>query len=66
MPSKSVKEVNLTPGTNCTICLGDFNLDQNVRNLLCGHTFHTDCIDSWCEKNLNCPVCRFDLDEESI
>lgn len=37
-----------------------------VRKTPCAHTFHSNCIDSWCLKNLNCPVCRSDLSREKL
>jgi len=29
----------------------------------CGHLFHINCIDTWLEENITCPVCRTDLRE---
>lgn len=37
-----------------------------VRKTPCSHSFHSTCIDSWCLKNLNCPVCRSDLSRNGI
>ena len=32
----------------CTICMDDFQVDDNVRSLPCRHLFHTpQCIDEW-------------------
>ena len=33
--------------------------DIEVRQLLCGHLFHTSCVDTWlCEHDFHCPTCR--------
>lgn len=29
----------------CAVCLGDFELGEQVRNLPCTHTFHNECVD---------------------
>ena len=41
----------------CIICLD--NLDtNNTGKLLCGHTFHFNCIVTWLQNKITCPVCR--------
>nr|VVW88184.1 unnamed protein product [Nymphaea colorata] len=50
----------------CPICLMQIERNDLVRKTPCSHTFHSNCIDSWCLKNLNCPVCRHDLSREKI
>lgn len=40
----------------CSICLED--LKANICTILCGHTFHTSCIEKWYETSANCPICR--------
>ena len=46
----------------CVICLEDFNQDSQklVAELNCSqkHVFHVECINSWIEKNDECPMCR--------
>jgi hypothetical protein len=53
--------------TDCTICRCNLNLpsltyqdngiDSNISIGVCGHTFHTDCIQSWINmNNTNCPL----------
>ena len=31
----------------------------------CNHRFHKDCIDQWFQQNVHCPVCRYDIREDS-
>ena len=50
----------------CPICLMQIERNEVVRRTPCGHVFHSACIDSWCLKNLNCPVCRCELSLEGI
>lgn len=44
----------------CSICLEE--LESNVRTLECLHSFHTQCIDTWKNKNRTCPTCRHPFD----
>ncbi|RKP39428.1 hypothetical protein BJ085DRAFT_27431 [Dimargaris cristalligena] len=45
----------------CSICLDDFEPDQQIRILPCHHTFHTACIDQWLTtKHSRCPLCKMD------
>jgi RING-like zinc finger len=31
--------------SKCAVCLGDFELGEQIRNLPCSHTFHKECVD---------------------
>ncbi|CAG9533639.1 unnamed protein product [Cercopithifilaria johnstoni] len=50
----------------CTVCLNDFETDEEVRALRCNHVFHIVCIDRWLVYNKKCPVCRLDLDKTNV
>ncbi|KAK4736260.1 hypothetical protein R3W88_010521 [Solanum pinnatisectum] len=50
---------NCVDHLTCIICLGDISLGESRRMLaICGHGFHTHCIDSWLNINSICPLCR--------
>jgi hypothetical protein len=50
---------------SCSICIENFNSNSIVRKINnCSHIFHVDCIDTWFETNITCPVCRNDLRED--
>ena len=42
----------------CAICLATLSLPTNA--LLCGHTFHADCLRQWIQEKITCPICRHD------
>mmetsp|Transcript_12902 Transcript_12902/g.22835 ORF Transcript_12902/g.22835 Transcript_12902/m.22835 type:complete len:423 (-) Transcript_12902:11-1279(-) len=44
--------------TRCSICLCDFEPDDELRTLWCGHAFHRTCVDTWLAAKDDCPVCR--------
>jgi len=53
-------ELHFTSGT-CAICLEILENDDNVRGLICGHVFHSDCLDPWLTKRRACcPMCKRD------
>ncbi|XP_060198972.1 E3 ubiquitin-protein ligase RING1-like [Lycium barbarum] len=46
-------------GTNCSVCLNEFQDDESLRLLPnCKHAFHIHCIDTWLRSHTNCPLCR--------
>ena len=47
----------------CCICLCEYEKGDKLTSLQCGHTYHSDCIDSWCSNHVRCPLCNFDLDQ---
>lgn len=45
--------------TDCSICMGHLEKDEEVSELKCSHIFHTECIKPYLEQyNYKCPVCR--------
>ena len=43
----------------CAVCLEDFQENDKLRVLPCGHAYHTKCIDIWLIKTDSvCPQCR--------
>ncbi|KAE8727876.1 putative DNA binding protein [Hibiscus syriacus] len=53
------KGEGLIEGTECSVCLNEFQEDERVRLLpKCNHAFHISCIDTWLRAHTNCPLCR--------
>lgn len=56
---KYKKGEGLIEGTECSVCLSEFEEDENLRLLpKCNHAFHLPCIDTWLRSHTNCPLCR--------
>jgi hypothetical protein len=48
--------------SNCPISLEPFDDSSEVTQIRgCGHIFHTDSLNIWFERNVRCPVCRYDI-----
>lgn len=48
----------------CTVCLSDFEENENIRKLRCNHIFHPECIEKWLDINKKCPMCRKEIDND--
>ena len=60
LPQPYTKEI-AKHGSNCTICLDDFNSNDKVCVTSCLHVFHYKCLSSWLHKNAmnaKCPNCN--------
>jgi hypothetical protein len=56
---KYKKDEGLIDGSDCSVCLSEFEQDENLRLLpKCNHAFHLPCIDTWLRSHTNCPMCR--------
>jgi len=44
--------------SSCSVCISDFESGELTRKLPCGHKFHKDCIDTWMDMNITCPICK--------
>ncbi|XP_011012829.1 PREDICTED: RING-H2 finger protein ATL52-like [Populus euphratica] len=49
-------------GTDCSVCLGEFQENESLRVLpKCSHAFHLPCIDTWLKSHASCPLCRANI-----
>ncbi|KAE8659505.1 putative Ribosomal protein L34e superfamily protein [Hibiscus syriacus] len=55
MPRIKVKE----SGGDCSICLEEFEVDEEAREMPCKNVFHSGCIEKWLQIHGSCPACRF-------
>ena len=42
---------------HCVICYEEFKKGAVLKELNCGHKFHSRCIDRWLKKSATCPLC---------
>ncbi|KAL5815544.1 hypothetical protein ACOSQ4_026185 [Xanthoceras sorbifolium] len=42
----------------CTICQEEYEADDEMGKLDCGHSFHIQCIKQWLTQKNACPVCK--------
>jgi Ring finger domain len=45
----------------CTICLSEYEPDEDLRLLKCGHHMHKACCDTWLLQKRHCPLCKQDF-----
>ncbi|KAL5549658.1 hypothetical protein UlMin_004889 [Ulmus minor] len=58
------KRDGFVEGSDCSVCLGEFEENQSLRLLpKCNHAFHLPCIDVWLKSNSSCPLCRSNIAE---
>ena len=57
----NVLKLGIYNDTICSICLENFNNDDEVRVLNCNHYYHDKCISKWFERNSKCPLCNKDM-----
>ncbi|XP_022850049.1 probable E3 ubiquitin-protein ligase RHG1A [Olea europaea var. sylvestris] len=42
----------------CSICQEDYEADDEMGKLNCGHFYHTNCIKEWLVQKNICPICK--------
>jgi len=47
----------------CLVCLSQYECDDVLRRLPCGHAFHICCADQWLLQTNACPYCRKPIDD---
>ncbi|CAF0748206.1 unnamed protein product [Adineta ricciae] len=44
--------------TDCAICRSNFEANEQLKKLQCGHLFHPECVTNWLLITRICPICR--------
>ncbi|KAK8127428.1 ankyrin repeat protein [Apiospora sp. TS-2023a] len=67
LPRKKLDEQMLGPELKgeCTICIDDVGLGDEVLVLPCKHWFHDECVVLWLKEHNTCPICRAPVEGES-
>ncbi|KAG0252719.1 hypothetical protein BG011_006839 [Mortierella polycephala] len=53
---------NANAQTMCAVCLGEYEVGDQVRTLPCHHQYHLECIDPWLLTVASfCPICKRDV-----
>ena len=64
--TNEIEDINKFPHKKCPICLDFFINKDNYIILPCLHTFHSNCIINWMNRNDICPLCKFKLSFSNI
>ena len=52
---------------DCPTCWDPIDAESQVVSTMCGHVFHSDCIETWIDKGMNnCPQCRNKISRKTI
>ena len=64
LPKKKLDEKLLGPEGKgeCSVCMDDVHLGDEVVLLPCNHWFHETCAGAWLSEHNTCPICRKGID----
>jgi len=58
--NRDLSQIKIEGTKECSICLEEYNTNDNIIILDCNHIFHRECISKWFHNKdiKNCPLCR--------
>jgi hypothetical protein len=65
LPRSKVTNQQVENESQCTTCMDQFTLGEEVGELACHHIFHPDCIIPWLRQHNTCPICRASINPET-
>ena len=62
---KHIQKYESRKETECAICLEEFKGSDIIKAFYkCEHIFHKACLKDWLKKQIVCPLCKHDLEED--
>ncbi|XP_058186918.1 E3 ubiquitin-protein ligase MPSR1-like [Rhododendron vialii] len=61
---KITEETDLKSESSCAICLGEYEVGGEAKEMPCKHRYHPGCIEKWLGIHGLCPVCRYEMPVE--
>jgi len=55
-------DASILIGEQCSICRMEFEAEDELMCLPCGHAEHGECVGEWLARNRSCPLCQRDID----
>lgn len=67
LPKKKLDEKMLGPELKgeCSVCMDDVHVGDEVVALPCTHWFHEACASAWLSEHNTCPICRKGIDTDT-
>lgn len=68
LPKKNLDENVLGPEGKgeCSVCMDDVHIGDEVVVLPCNHWFHEQCASAWLSEHNTCPICRKGIDAGAV
>ncbi|XP_042014996.1 E3 ubiquitin-protein ligase SIRP1-like [Salvia splendens] len=58
---EALRTVKIEDTLQCSVCLDECEIGDEVKEMPCKHKFHSKCILPWLELHSSCPICRHQL-----
>ena len=58
METVTISQDHVEAESACPICLIEFQLQESIKRLPCGHLLHSQCMNEWFRRTKTCPMCR--------
>jgi len=55
---KNLDQESKNSSDECIICISEFEDDELITKLKCGHVYHKGCVYEWFKQKSECPCCR--------
>jgi hypothetical protein len=62
-PINKVDNIDNLNYRQCSICLEDYQVGDDIKQLPCNHYFHVSCLENWFNVGNFCPICKYKIED---